>query len=86
MSTTTKQQIWPQNQKLHECLDSKPPTEEHKRQQRKKYERKPERLSIILDGPITITSVEGKTDKNHRENVGVNKIYMKIMAAAKPIY
>jgi len=30
--------------------------------------------------------VEGKTDKNHRENVGVNKIYMKVMAAAKPIY
>lgn len=30
--------------------------------------------------------MEGKTDKNHRENVGVNKIYMKVMAAAKPIY
>ena len=48
MSTTTKKQIWPQNQKLHECLDSKPPTEEHKRQERKRKERKLEQLRFNL--------------------------------------
>ena len=48
MSTTTKKQIWPQNQKLHECLDSKPPTEEHKRQERKRKERKLEQLRFKL--------------------------------------